>query len=279
MKKFFTTILTGLSAFLAVAQEAAQTSLVSYNGNDKLAIARSSIDVPAWHEKTFWPMYESYVAAASEISTRNARLRLNLANLDNSTSNEDAALAAENVLRLDVEALATKRDYHQKISSELNGIISLQFLQGEIVMEMLESSKVYESSPLSKYRFHPKITSEAQFKKTKRGIIKTALGLTKDNDYFFWNIYDSYEGEVNALLGEEYSLISFYAGDPEDFTPALAKRLGQDALSIMEREIKLKEKYYLQVKEQLGPVMAAKFLAWEDYYSLVSKMHAWADAP
>ena len=55
--------------------------------------------------------------------------------------------------------------------------------------------------------------------------------------------------------------------------------MGQDALAIMEREIKLKEKYYLKLKDQMGAVMAAKFLAWEDYYSLVSKMHAWADAP
>lgn len=278
MKKFFMTLLTGLSTLFAMAQEA-QTSLVSYNGNDKLAIARSSIDVPAWHEKTFWPLYESYVTAASEISTRNARLRQSLATLDNSISNEDAALAAENVLRVDFEALAAKRDYYQKISNELNGIISLQFLQGEIVMDMLESSKVYESSPLSKYRFHPKITSEAQFENAKRAMIKKALGLTADNSYFFLNIYVKYEDEVNALLGEEYSLISFYAGDPADFTPALAKRLGQDALSIMEREIKLKEKYYLELKDQMGPVLAAKFLAWEDYYSLVSKMHAWADAP
>ncbi len=175
--------------------------------------------------------------------------------------------------------MATKRDYYLKISNELNGIISLQFLQGEIVMDMLESSKIYESSPLSKYKFHPKITSEAQFTKAKRAMIKNALGLTLDNSYFFLNIYVKYEDEVNALLGDEYSLISFYAGDPVDFTPALAKRLGQDALSIMEREIKLKEKYYLQLKDQMGPVLAAKFLAWEDYYSLVSKMYAWADAP
>jgi hypothetical protein len=278
MKKLFMTLLTGLSAFLAIAQEA-QSSLASYNGNDKLAIARSSIDVPAWHEKTFWPLYESYITAASEISTRNARMRQSLANVDDATSKEDAALAAENVLRLDFEAMATKRDYYQKIGSELNGIISLQFLQGEIVMDMLESSKVYESSPLSKYRFHPKITSEAQLEKAKRAMIRKALGLTPDNGYFFFNIYIKYEEEVNALLGEEYSLISFYAGDPGDFTPALAKRLGQDALSIMEREIKLKEKYYKTIKEQMGPVTAAKFLAWEDYYSLVSKMHAWADAP
>lgn len=278
MKKIFTTFLAGLCVLFAVAQDA-QTSLTSYSGSTKIAIARSSIDVPAWHEKTFWPLYESYVSISGEILTRGTRLRQNLAAVNNSTAGADAALAAEDVLRVDLEALKTKREYYQKIGSELNGIISLQFLQGEIVMDMLESSKVYEASPIAKYRFHPTVTSEAQFNKAKRATIRTALGLTNDNAFYFWNIYNKYEEEVDALLGEEYSLISFYAGDPVDFTPALAKRLGHDALAILEREIKLKEKYYLQVKEQMGPVLAAKFLAWEDYYSLVSKMHAWADVP
>lgn len=272
------TILIGLSALCVFAQEA-RTSLVSYNGNDKLAIARSSIDVPAWHEKTFWPLYEGYVKTATDISKRSAIMRQTLAALDTKTSNEDAALAAENVLKQDFQALATKREYYQKISTELNGIISLQFLQGEIVMDMLESSKVYDASPLQKFKFHPAGMAESQLEKAKRATMRNALGLTKDNDYFFWNIYIKYEDEVNAVLGENYSLISFFAGDPADFTPALAKRLGHDALALMEREINLKEKYYLAIKEQMGPVMAAKFLAWEDYYSLVSKMHAWADAP
>lgn len=278
MKKFFMTILAGLLTILALAQEA-QTSLISYTTNEKLAIARSSIDVPAWHEKTFWPLYEKYVEASGELSVRNIIVRKNLVTAANSTLQEEAANAAENVIKLDYESFATKRDYYQKIGNELNGIISLQFLQGEIVMDMMESANAYEATPLKKHKFHPAITSEEQFRKAKHNAIYKTLGLTKDSDYFFWNIYNKYEEEVNNLLGEEYSLISFYAGEPTDFTPALAKRLGQDALAIMEREIKLKEKYYLQLKEQMGPVLAAKFLAWEDYYSLVSKMHAWADAP
>jgi hypothetical protein len=278
MKKIFMTMVTGLSAFFTFAQQA-NTALVSYDGNEKLAIARSSIDVPVWHEKTFWPLYENYVTDATAISVRNARLRHTLATLDNTASNEEAVQAAENMLRNDFESLATKRAYYQRISNELNGIISLQFLQGEIVMDMLESSKVYESTPLNKYKFQPKITSEEQFDNAKRATIRNALGLTKENGYVFWNIYIRYEDEVNAVLGEEYSLISFFAGDPSDFTPALAKRLGHDALSVLEREIKLKEKYYKEVNVQMGAVMAAKFLAWEDYYSLVSKMHAWADVP
>jgi hypothetical protein len=278
MKTVFMTVLAGTVSLFAAAQEA-HTSLVSYTSSDKLAIARSSIDVPAWHEKTFWPIYEDYNEVAAGLSIRNAIVRKNLVDAANSNVPEEAATAAENLFKHDRESFANKRNYYKKLSDELNGIISLQFLQGEIVMDMMESSNAYEATALRKHKFHPSITSEEQFQKAKHNAIYKALGLTKDNDYFFWNIYHKYEEEVDNLLGEKYSLISYYAGEPTDFTPALAKRIGQDALAIIEREIKLKEKYYLQLKEEMGPVMAAKFLAWEDYYSLVSKMYAWADAP
>jgi hypothetical protein len=277
MKRLFMIVLYGLSTLLAIAQEA-QVTLVSYTGNEKLAIARNNIDVPSWHEKSFWPLYENYVITAEEISSRNTRLRQTLASLDNATAKEDAASVAESVLKTDLELLTAKREYYQKMSDALNGLISLQFLQGEVVMDMMDVSQVYEKSSLRQFRFHPQLASEAQMKKAKHTAIKNALGLTNDNDFYFFNIYNKYEEEVNNILGEDYTLISFYAGEPNDFTPALAKRLGSDLLSVMERELKLKEKYYLQVKEQMGPVLAAKFLAWEDYYSLVSKMHAWADA-
>jgi hypothetical protein len=45
----------------------------------------------------------------------------------------------------------------------------------------------------------------------------------------------------------------------------------------MEREVKLKEKYFLEMNAAVGPTLAARFLAWEDYYSVVAKMHAWAE--
>ncbi len=272
------TVLAGSLCLWAFAQEAT-TSLISYSGNEKLAIARNSIEIPSWHEKTFWPIYENYLKTASQFSSESGRLKKSLAAISSSTSPEDAATVAEKLIELEHKALANKRDYYQKIADELNGIVSLQFLQGEIVMDMMEAANAYENSPIQKFKFHPAITSEEQFTAAKHNTITRALGLTKHNDFYFWNTYNKYEQEVSNVLGEEYSLISYYAGDPTDFTPALSKRIGQDALAILEREIKLKEKYYLQLKEQMGPVLAARFLAWEDYYAVVSKMHAWADAP
>ncbi|HEY0740663.1 MAG TPA: hypothetical protein VGD40_04340 [Chryseosolibacter sp.] len=278
MKRILMTVIAASVTVFAAAQEAT-TSLVSYTGKNKLALVKNSIDVPAWHEKTFWPLYENYLAASGKIASQTHRLRKAIADINESTSNEDARVAAENFLSAETQSIATKREYYQKISTELNGNLSLQFLQSEVVMDMMEASTAYDESSIKNFRFHPKVTSTEQFRQAKRNMIAKALNLTKDNGYLFWNMYNQYEEDLDNLLGEEYSLISYYANEPTDFTPALSKRMGHDILAILEREIKLKEKYYQKLKGDMGPVMAAKFLAWEDYYSVVSKMYAWADAP
>ena len=105
------------------------------------------------------------------------------------------------------------------------------------------------------------------------------MQLPADKQDLFWNIYTRYEEECDALLGDAYSVYSLFASDAADFTPALAKRLGRDLLHVMEREVRLKEKYYLEMNALAGAQAAARFLAWEDYYSVVSKMYAWAETP
>jgi hypothetical protein len=116
-----------------------------------------------------------------------------------------------------------------------------------------------------------------QLKEAKHNTIRSALSLTDDKAEAFWKVYTRYEEECDALLGEDYSIIGLYAVEPSDFTPGLSKRLGYDFLQLMQRETKLKEKYFRAMNEAVGSSLASRFLAWEDYYSLLSKMYAWAE--
>ena len=68
------------------------------------------------------------------------------------------------------------------------------------------------------------------------------------------------------------------AGEATDYPSGLAKRLGYDLLIVMGRELEVKEKYYQEMCAQTSPSLAARFLAWEDYYSVVCKMTTWAGA-
>jgi hypothetical protein len=143
----------------------------------------------------------------------------------------------------------------------------------------MESCRIYETTSLKQFRFHPKLLSSSELKSAKYNTISKALKFTPDEASAFYTIYARYEEECEALLGEDYSLIGFYAGEASDYTPAIAKRLGYDFLNVMKREMKVKEKFFKEISSKISPSLAVRFFAWEDYYSLVSKMHAWADAP
>ena len=223
--------------------------------------------------------FKNYVAAGEEVALNHYRSLEKLAAIDRTATAEEAVHDAKQMLATRNEVLRIRRQYYQEIANSLNGIISMQFLQTELLLDMVESSKVYEGSPWRKFRFHPNALSESQMKIAKRNTMTAALQLTKEEAEWFWKIYDQYEEHCDAILGEDYSMISLYAGEPSDFTPALSKRLGSDLLVLMERESKLKEEYFYKIRNSIGANLAARFLAWEDYYSLVSKMHAWADAP
>jgi hypothetical protein len=268
-----------MAAFSSFAQYAQSTFAVAKSGPNRLELVKSSIDLAAWHEASFWPLYEAYMTKIENVSENSYRSLRDLASMDNSISDGEAFQNALQVIASRYEALAVRKQYYTEVGSALNGRVALQFLQTELLMDMMESSRIYDESRLQKYRFHPKALPTAQYNKAKRNMITSALSLTADQKGKFWAIYSKYEEECDALLGENYNVIGLYAGEASDYTPAIAKRLGSDFLTLTEREIKLKEKFFNEMNAVVGSSLAARFLAWEDYYSLVSKMYAWADNP
>lgn len=266
-----------LLAVTCFGQHAKNTLAMTVSGTDRISVVKSSVQLAEWHEKSFWPLYEKYLTDATEVYSLTYRYLQELADTDASV---DEQLAFENGWNLLVhrnEELQLRKKYYQEVGAILNGVVALQFLQTEAMMDMLESSDIYRKSGWQKFRFHAQAMSDDKVKKAKHNTLALALSLPADKKDIFWNLYSKYEEESDALLGEAYSVYGLFASDAADFTPALAKRLGHDLLHIMEREVRLKERYFLEMNALVGSSIAARFLAWEDYYSLVSKMHAWAE--
>lgn len=249
----------------------------SLSGSDRLSIVKNSINVPAWHEKTFWHLYEDYLNEANEVSSLTYRSLTDLALVDQRFSEQEAFENAHEMILNRYELLKTRERYYAEIGSAFNGVIALQFLQAESLLDMMECTRIYEATEWKKFRFPSQAMNVTQLKEAKHNTIRSALALTEDKSEAFWKVYTRYEEECDALLGENYSIISLYAVEPSDFTPGLSKRLGYDFLHLMQRETKLKEKYFLTMNQAVGASLASRFLAWEDYYSLLSKMYAWAE--
>jgi hypothetical protein len=279
MKSTRLTLILCLLVTTGFGQHAKNTLALSVSGNDRISVVKSSVRLAEWHEKAFWPLYETYLNDAAKVYSETYRSLHDLAQTDRAIAEQEAFENGWKLLTYRNEELELKKKYYQQVGAALNGVIALQFLQTEAMMDMLESSKIYSKSDWQNYRFHAQTMPENQVLEAKHNMLAAALDLPKEQEVMFWSIYSRYEEECDALLGEHYSIYNLFASDAADFTPALAKRLGNELLQVMEREIRLKERYFLEMNASVGSINAARFLAWEDYYSVVSKMYAWADAP
>jgi hypothetical protein len=222
-------------------------------------------------------LYESYLKKTEEASAATFHSVSDLATLDRSVGDTESLERANKLIAFRADMLAVKKEYFNEVGTSLNGIIALQFLQTEVLLDMMESSNIYDASAWKNFRFRSRSLSVGQLKSSRQNTIAAALALPADKATNFWFVYNRYQEECDALLGEDFSIFELYIGEPTDFTPALAKRLGHDLLSIMERELTIKEKYFKEMNTAVGPSLAARFLAWEDYNSIVNKMYAWAE--
>ena len=278
MKGFCFIILFAL-ALTCFGQHAKNTLAMTVSGNDRVSVVKSNVRLAEWHEKSFWPLYEKYLTDATAVYSLTYRSLQDLAETKAGADEQEAFENGWNLLTHRNEELELRKKYYREVGAVLNGVIALQFLQTEAMMDMLESAQIYQKSGWRKYRFHAQALPQEKIKEAKHNTLASALSLAADKKDLFWTLYAKYEDESDALLGEAYSIYSLFASDASDFTPALARRLGHDLIHVMERELRLKERYFLEMNATVGSTAAARFLAWEDYYSLVSKMYAWAETP
>lgn len=277
MKRLSFIALISALAIPGFCQNRTGVHLASVSGTDRLSIVRNSITIPAWHEKNFWHLYENYLNEANDVSSLTYRSLTDLAGIDEHSEDNEAFENAHEMIVNRYELLKTREKYYAEIGAAFNGVIALQFLQTESLLDMMECTRIYEETEWKNFSFPSQVMNVTQLKEAKHNTIRSALSLPEDKAEAFWGVYINYEKECDALLGENYSIISLYAVEPADFTPGLSKRLGYDFLHLMQRETKLKERYFLTMNQAVGSSLASRFLAWEDYYSLLSKMYAWAE--
>jgi hypothetical protein len=247
-------------------------SLVSES--DRQTLVRSSVPLTDWHEKSFWPQYNDYRQQVLNYSLQTYQSIDNLGRITSNTA--DAFLAGSEMLRNRLNELAIRKQSYSEISRDHNGIVALKFLQTEFTLDLVESSRAYEQTPVRNYRFRSAGLTSAQYNQIKYKLLSKALALTPDQALVFFPFYTRYEEECENTIGKEYDLYEIFAGEASDLTPGLAKRQGTNLLVLMDREVQLKEKYFNELNTTLGPAIAARFLAWEDYFSIECKLGIWA---
>ena len=265
-------------ASIALAQPSHRAYVTSVSAVDRLTLVKNSVELSEWHEKSFWAQYDDYVSKTQESSTHAFISVQELALVGREIDTADARNRAERMFSLAYTELESTAGYYREIGVEHNGVIALQFLQTETQLDLMESLSIYEATGLKKFKLSPGLVNSSRALETKYNVLSKALGLTVEEEQVFYPIYTRFQVECNEALGADYSIYELFAGKATDYSPGLAKRLGYDLMTVMKRELELKEKYYNEFQRHAGSMLAARFLAWEDYFSLVCKVTVWAEA-
>ena len=267
-----------LAAISLQAQSSKNAFVTSVSTIDRLALVKNSIELSEWHEKSFWAQYNTYLAKMQDVSTRTYVSMEALASVANETDSAESVNRAQAMFAFRRDELALTKLYFMEIGREHNGVIALQFLQTEAQLDMMESLNVYEHTYLRSFRLNPGFVGTSKQVAAKYNVLRKAIGLTSEEAKIFYPIYTRYQQECDDIMGSDYSMYDLFAGEASDYPSGLAKRLGYDLLVVMGRELDVKEKYFQEMSTQASPSLAARFLAWEDYYSVICKMTAWAES-
>lgn len=116
--------------------------------------------------------------------------------------------------------------------------------------------------------------------RTKKTAIFTEIMQFNDQQSAkFWPIYSEYDIELQKLNDQKLAGIQEYAKNFGKMTDEKADELALLALDLESRRNDLKKTYYEKVRQQLGGIVAARFLQIEDQLLMVIDLQIAASLP
>jgi hypothetical protein len=116
--------------------------------------------------------------------------------------------------------------------------------------------------------------------KTKKAAIFTEIMQFNDQQAGkFWPIYNEYDGELQKLNDQKLAGIQEYAKNYGTMTDEKADELAMLALELENKRNGLKKTYYEKVREQLGGIIAARFLQIENQLLMVIDLQIASSLP
>lgn len=118
------------------------------------------------------------------------------------------------------------------------------------------------------------------FRLDKKAVVAEFLQLNDADAGKFWPIYEKYEQERVASVGDRrYQLLEKYASKYESMDDASADKLVSESAAIQKKEIAVREKYYGMVKKSVGIGVASRFYQIEDVISVATRMQLYNSMP
>jgi hypothetical protein len=113
----------------------------------------------------------------------------------------------------------------------------------------------------------------------KTAILTQTMGFNDEQAAKFWPIYREYDLELQRLNDQKLAGIQDYAKNFDSMTDKKADELAKLALQLEDKRNDLKKKYYEKIREQLGGLVAARFLQVENQILMVIDLQIASSLP
>jgi hypothetical protein len=119
----------------------------------------------------------------------------------------------------------------------------------------------------------------ADVRAEKTAIMGQMMDLDDQQGGKFWPIYRDYDVELQTMNDKKLAGIQFYAKNYETMTDEKADELARLALELENQRNDLKKAYFEKVREQLGGILAARFLQIENQLLMVIDLQIASSLP
>lgn len=247
-------------SFLLIGANTIAQQQPRFGLQERLQIVALVVDVNDIDKETFKALYSDYVAKQKQ-QTRCSYFMLN--NLNRAAAEIDEKEAFDCITMLFAarrENARLREDFFDKIYHQMTPTVAMQFLQAELLIDLMEQHDVYEQAHLSNTIALASITANVEQ-------MKSAELTEKKYD-------ESYE----ELLGESLYIFEHFLQRVSDLTPVQIWHRGHEFVKLMVNENLLTQNYFEQLLTFAGWRVAADRMARIDFEHTRKKMEVWANS-
>lgn len=247
-------------SFLIVGANTFAQQQARFGLKERLKIVALVVDVNDIDKEVFEALYSDYIAKQKQ-KTRCSYFMLN--NLNRAASKIDEKEAFDCITMLfaaRLENTQLREHYFDKIYHQITPTVAMQFLQAELLIDLMELDDVYNEAHLNNTVALASMTADLEQMKS--------AGLTEKN----------YDQSYEELLGESLYIFEHFLQRVSDLTPVQIWHRGHEFVRLLVNENLLTQKYFEQLVNFAGWRVAADRLARVDYEHTRKKMEVWANS-
>lgn len=238
--------------------------------NERRTVAKATVTLHESYENVFWSLYDQYEHQLPVIEVGMETLYEQLQNKEM----EAARITMESVLENQYREVAVRRDFMEKFNNSMNGQVALQFLQSEILHDLILRSRTVEESKVTLPQWNVAMLKD---EKVKQSVMAFTLGVTQEDEGRFRKVYEDFNFDYSRVVGHQLVWFEQYIEDVSELTPAQSLKLAREFVAMQFNELKVKENYFKKINEEFGTDMAVRFFHTEEYFDMMSKLKVWAD--